>query len=180
MPEPMTRAQLEELFARKNISVAQREAMSTMQIEQHDMFAAMLLDLRYPVTKENPDGTGGDVFDVSYIAAAVAYHLIRCGWRPDVSKRVIKSRKVIGRGVPAGAVEWVGMDEPDDPLADIGNMTMKQVAELSPQARAEALRRLAPNTTPDIPMPEANWQLKPNIKIVDAPQHPFAEAEATS
>lgn len=178
MAESLSREQLEAIFARREVSKEQREAMSEMQREQHAMFSAMLKDLRYPVTKENPDGTGGDIVDVSYMAAVVAYHLVRCGWRPQVDKRVIKARKVVGRGVPTNAVEWVGMDEPDDPLADIQNMTMSQVAQLSPQARAEAIRRLQPNVTPDIPMPESNWQLTPNLRITDAPRDPFVDSEA--
>lgn len=169
--EALTREQLEAMFAKREVTEEQIAAMSDMQREQHQAFAICIKDLRYPVTKE------GDVADVSYIAALVAYHLVRCGWRPDPAKRVIKARKVVGRGVATGAVEWVGMDEPDDPLAGLENMTMKELAALTPAARAEAIRRLGGDTPNDLPMPEPSWQLKPNIRITDQDDAPFVPEE---
>lgn len=165
----MTREQLENLFNYQGPSQEDIDKMSEEQKEQHAQFAMMIQDLRWPVTRE------GDVANVDYIAALVAYHLVRCGWRNDPDKRVIKSRKVIGRGVATGALEWVGMDEPDDPLADIANMTMAEVAALSPQARMEAIRRLDPNRPNDLPEPKPGWQVKPNIRITDLDQQPFVD-----
>lgn len=174
--EALTREQLEALFARREVSEDEMANMSELQQEQHQAFAMCIQDLRWPVTRET-EGHPASVANIDYIAALVAYHLVRCGWRMDMDKRAIKARKVIGRGVPTGAVEWVGINEPDDPLANIGEMTMKEVAALTPSARAEAIRRLAPNTPNDLPMPDPSWQVKPNINIVDIPQMPFVDSE---
>lgn len=164
------------MFNQRKVTQSEIDAMSDQKREQHEAFSRCLLDLRFPVGPPSTDAPGGTVADVSYIASLVAYHLIRCGWRPEFDKRVIKSRKPVGRGIATGAVEWVGIDEPDDELDGLANMTMREISELSPAAKFEAIRRLGGDTPNDLPKPDSGWKVKPNINIVDVPQNPFVES----
>jgi hypothetical protein len=144
-----------------------QEALAAQKIELDAKKAAMLrglADLQYPVSKD------GSVLDVSAFKAIVVYHLIRCGWRPDESKREIKSRKVIGNGVIADAVEWVAMDAPDDPLDNLANMTLAEINALAPGPRAAAIARLG-GTAPEIPE-NPGWHVRTNIQITDDPDEP--------
>lgn len=130
--------------------------------EQELAMLELLQDLRYPISKD------GSVLDTTFIAALVAYHLVRCGWRPDPDKRIIKARKVVAKGVVEGAVEWVGVDEPDDPLSNLDGMTMADINRLSPNMRAEALRRMGGPELPDLPT-NPGWHVSTSLKIEDAP-----------
>lgn len=135
------------------------------------VYQDMLDDLQYPVAKD------GSVMDASAIKAWVAWHLVRCGWRKpndgelidNYDAPVIKKRRVYGTGVMEDAVNWVGVDEPDDPLSDLPNMTMAEIEGLPEDLRAEARRRLglaAPQPDSD---PQPAWSVKPFITIADEP-----------
>lgn len=145
-----------------------RKALEEAKIdadEKNQALAMCLLDLRYPVAK---DGTR---VDLSAFAAIVAYHLVRCGWRPDPAKRMIKSRKVNARGVYADANDWVPVDMPDDPLDNLANMTMAEINNLPPGLKAEALQRITGEVPPELP--ENNgWSVATSIQISDDPTEP--------
>ena len=128
--------------------------------EQHEVMLALMADLRYPV------GPRGEVFMMlDAMKPIVSYHLTRCGWRPITARRRIKARKVIGRGVMEDAVTWVGMHEPDDPLAGLGSMTLNEIELLPEDAKIEAARRLGLPVAPPEPLP--GWQTQTRININD-------------
>lgn len=128
--------------------------------EMETALADFLADCHYPVSKN------GDVMDATYYVALVGYHMVRCGWRRS-GLPVIKKRKVLGPGVIEDAVEWVPLNAPDDPLANLENMSVRELAELSPAVRAEAIRRLGGAYDHDLPEPETAWKVTPNITITD-------------
>lgn len=134
-------------------------------------YEQMLDDLQYPVAKD------GSVMDASAIKAWVAWHLIRAGWRKpsqhdldeNFDQPIIKKRRIYSPGVMADAVTWVGIDEPDDPLDGVEDLTVAQIDSLPDDLRIEARRRLGllppqPNTEP-----QPNWSVKPFITIADEP-----------
>lgn len=144
--------------------------------EQRSAMLALLADLRYPA---GPRGDNLALIDgmpyrpddpniLDSMKGVIAYHLTMAGWRPDLSKRKRKARRVYGAGMFADAVVWVGVDEPDDPLADLANMTMAQIDALEPEdVRYEARRRLGLPAPPAAPTPEP-WQQPPHVEITDA------------
>jgi hypothetical protein len=148
---------------REEIAKQLRERTQAQRENDYDFnvaAAALIGDLRYP---EAPDGT---TVDVTYFAVILAYHLARCGWRLDPQKRQIKPRKITAQGVVAGAIEWVGVEEPDDPLADLPNMTMKEINALDPVQRAIAIRRIGGPELPDLPK-AAGWHTKTKLNITE-------------
>jgi hypothetical protein len=50
------------------------------------------------------------------LVPTLVYHLIRCGWRKDPTKRMVKQRKVVGSAF-ADLVAYVPLDDPDEPIA---------------------------------------------------------------
>jgi hypothetical protein len=124
--------------------------------------ARMIGDLRYPISKD------GSVLDLTYFSPLIAYHLIRCGWRFDPAHQQIKPRKITAKGVVEDAIEWVDVDAPDDPLADLKNMTMAQINRLPPVQRATALRRMGGAESPELPG-NPGWHVTTNFKIEHAP-----------
>jgi len=138
------------------------EGAREAKIESDLAMLYMLGDLRYPVSQD------GSVLDMTYFGPLITWHLIRCGWRNDPEKRIIKPRKVTAKGVIKGAVEWVSVNEPDDPLADLPSMTMQDVQQLPPRLRAEALRRMGGPETPELPE-NPGWTVATSMRIQDAP-----------
>lgn len=70
-------------------------------------------DLKYPVDAKNR------IVDMNHlpdIPPALVYHLVRCGWRMNPEKRLIKARPVVGAGYYQDLVTWVGVDESDEPV----------------------------------------------------------------
>lgn len=134
--------------------------------EQHRALVALLADLRCP---EGYDGTTFAFMDVLTAALPIiSHHLIRCGWRMDMSKRRIKARKVYGTGVLEGAVVWVPIDAPDDPLANVTRMSVAQIEALEPEdLRNEAKRRVG-LAVPQ-PAPPEGWHTATRITISDEP-----------
>lgn len=131
------------------------------KVELDSAMLSMLADLRYPVSQD------GSVLDCTLFGPLIAWHLVRCGWRRDDSHRQIKPRKVVAKGVVRDAVEWVPVDAPDDPLANVENMTMAEIAKMSPSMKAEALRRLG---GPELPaLKRSGWHVETNMKIQDVP-----------
>lgn len=146
-----------------------KETLSGQSPEQLEMTAAfttMLKDLRYPVGKD------GSVMNADFFAPFVAYHLVRCGWRPHSEKRKIKPRKVPGRGTVEDAVEWVDMDEPDDPLHNLDSMSMRQISMLPEMWKHEAIRRLGGHVRNDLPEPKSGWKVNTKINIANMPRDP--------
>lgn len=139
------------------------------------VYGQLIEDLTYPVDKD------GNVLDAFAIRPGIAYHLVRAGWRKpnntdhfplveEFDDPVIKKRKVNAPGVYEDAVTWVSTDEPDDPLADIENMTIREIDALPADLRIEAKRRLGllpPVEQPEEP-PQPAWTVKPFITITDA------------
>lgn len=141
----------------------EQEALQQEKIEaqeRRDSYMSCLLDLTYPVSS---DGTR---LDVSGYRQIIAYHLVRCGWRMDREKRLIKSRKVNARGVYVDANEWVDINMPDDPLANIANMTMAEINTLPPGLKAEAMQRITGQVLPELPE-NPGWRVETRIKITD-------------
>jgi hypothetical protein len=142
-----------------------REASKAAKQADYDfnVAAAQLIgDLRYPVSKD------GTVVDLSYFSPLIAYHLARCGWRCDPAKRRIKSRKIAAKGVVSDALEWVDVNAPDDPLANLKSMTMAEINRLPPVQRAEAIRRIGGPELPDLPA-NPGWHVATNMTIEHAP-----------
>jgi hypothetical protein len=160
------RAFLDQMNGITERAAAQITGQTPEKIEMQQAFATCLLDLRYPVA---PDGS---VMQSDYFAAFVAYHLVRCGWRPHEDKRTIKPRKVPGTSLAANAVEWVDMDADDDPLHNLANMTMADIARLPDSWRHEAIRRLGGNVPNDLPKPKSPWTVDTKINIAKAPRDP--------
>jgi hypothetical protein len=138
------------------------------------VYGQMLDDLHYPVAKD------GSVMDASGIKAWICWHLVRCGWRKpnntdnlplieNLDEPVIKKRRVHGPGVMEDAVVWVGVHEPDDPLADLYTMTMAEIDCLDDDLKIEAKRRLGllPPAEPDL---QPAWSVQPFITITDEPE----------
>jgi hypothetical protein len=146
-----------------------RQTITGQSPEKQDMqraFTEMLLDLRYP------EGKDGSIMNADLIGPLLAYHLVRCGWRPVADKRIIKPRKVPGN-VAEGAVEWVDINAPDDPLVNLASMTMVEIAQLPDVWRHEAIRRLGGTVEGDLPEPVNQWKVKTSINIEDAPRDPL-------
>ncbi len=132
--------------------------------EQNAALSALMADLRYVISRD------GSVIDLMGLQPAIAWHLTRCGFRPDPDRRVIKARRVVGRGVPISAVEYVDVNEPDRPedLADLPSMTMAEINALPKDLKAKALRRMGGPETDDLPE-NPGWHVQTSLKIEDAP-----------
>lgn len=139
------------------------------QIEMAQAFSTMLKDLRYIESPPNEQGNTS-IMNTDFFAPIVAYHLVRCGWRPNSEKRKIKPRNVPGEGIAADAVEWVDMGEPDDPLKNLGSMSMREIALLPEVWKHEAIRRLGGKVKSDLPKPKSGWHVDTNINIASAPR----------
>lgn len=98
--------------------------------------------LRYPVDNR------GRVYDVSFLMPILAFHLARCGAVIDPQRAVIKARRLPPTpGVIDGAIEWVGVNEPDSVDDELAGVTIDDLDRLSPTARAELIRRLGGDGT---------------------------------
>jgi hypothetical protein len=157
-----SRKPLANLYANIEQRRQATQAAKEAEIEFNLAAACLIGDMRYPISKD------GSVLDLTYFAPLIAWHLARCGWRCDQSKRKIKPRPITARGVVEGAVEWVPASAPDDPLENLADMTMAQIKKLPPMQRAEALRRMGGPETPDLPT-NTGWHVTANLKIEDAP-----------
>lgn len=146
--------------------VAEVTGMTPEKREMTEAFVTMMKDLRYPVGKD------GSVMNADFFAPFVAYHLVRCGWRPHSEKRAIKPRRVPGKGMVESAVEWVPMDAPDDPLKTLGTMTMQELNALPDVWRHEAIRRLGGEVKSDLPKPVNAWHVDTKINISNMPRDP--------
>jgi hypothetical protein len=137
------------------------------------VYGQMMDSLHYPRAKD------GSIMDASGIKAWVCWHLTNEGWRKpnntdglplieEYDDPVIKKRRVYGPGVMEDAVVWVGMNEPDDPLENLEQMTIAQVEALPDDLKIEAKRRLGllPPVEPDL---EPAWSVQPFITITDEP-----------
>jgi hypothetical protein len=145
-----------------------RESLEQAKIgdkEKNEALLGLLLDLTYPEAK---DGTR---VDLTAFKSIIAYHLVRCGWRMDPEKREIKSRKVTARGIYVDAIEWVPMNFPDDPLANLADMTMAEINALPPGLKAEAMQRLTGEVLPELP-DNQGWHVETSIRIEDDPTEP--------
>lgn len=76
-------------------------------------------DLKYPEGAPPPGHTKGPVMFVNHLhpdlMPCIVYHLIRCGWRKDPTKRIVKQRRVVG-SVFADLVAYVPLTDPDEPI----------------------------------------------------------------
>ena len=96
-------------------------------------------DLKYPIDAH------GRVLDMNHlpdVVVTLVYHLIRCGWRPDESKRLIKQRRVIGGGYYEDLVTYVSVDDTDEPI----------VVDRNPQP------------------PQQEWSVKPEFNVIEEPR----------
>lgn len=170
MPEKYT-SLLDKLSGALQRGVDAATGRTPEQQEMYNAFATMLKDLRYPVGPPDEEGRS-DVMNADFFAPFVAYHLVRCGWRPNSEKRKIKPRKVPGKGIVEDAVEWVDIDAPDDPLRHLDTMSMAEVAMLPEVWKYEAIRRLGGQVKCDLPEPDSKWKVNTKINISDMPQEP--------
>jgi hypothetical protein len=86
----------------------------------------------------------GEVMLLQYmhpdVMPTLVYHLIRCGWRKDHTKRLVKQRKVVG-SLYEDLVAYVPIDQPDEPI----------VVE-----------------TPEIPEGLSDsWTVRPTVNVID-------------
>lgn len=124
--------------------------------------------LRYPVDPK------GRVYDVSFLAPILAYHLARAGCVIDPDKAVIKPRRLPpAPGIIDGAIEWVGVHEPDRVDDELAGATIDDIDRLSPAARAELIRRLGGDPA-TVPQPEPDdldirspWHVETSIRFDD-------------
>lgn len=147
-------------------AMEQASGQSPEQVEMANAFNTMLKDLRYPVGKD------GSVMNADFFAPFVAYHLVRCGWRPNSEKRKIKARKVPGKGIVADAVEWVDVTDADDPLRHLDTMSMREIALLPEVWKHEAIRRLGGHVKSDLPEPKSIWHVDTKINIANMERDP--------
>ena len=124
---------------------------------------ARIMDaLDYPVA---PDGE--TVIDVSYVKAFAAYHLARAGF-DLVNDPLIVKQPITGPGIIVGACNWVDAGEDStpqhfpDPLGDVQNMTMAEIAALPERLQREAYRRLG------LPVEDEGWHTQTQITMQDA------------
>lgn len=94
-------------------TAAQLEHVMSMLDDIDAAGAQMQQDLKYPVDAH------GRVMLIDHMhpdaVPCIVYHLIRCGWRKDHSKRMVKQRKVIGSPF-ADLVAYVPLTDPDEPI----------------------------------------------------------------
>lgn len=136
-------------------------ADAAAKAELEEAYRQFLEDCRYPVDRS------GNIMDASPLVWIVAYHMVRCGWRRSTAP-LIKPRPIDAPGVVEGAIEWVGVDEPDDPLRDLDKMTVAEIGALPEHLRRAAIRRLGGNAETDDDLPEMGepaWQVTPNITV---------------
>lgn len=91
--------------------------LEQVQASLDDVEAAMgalAQDFKYPVDAH------GRVMMVNHLhpdlMPCLVYHLIRCGWRKDVTKRMVKQRRVVGSAYE-DLVAYVPLTDPDEPIA---------------------------------------------------------------
>jgi hypothetical protein len=115
----------------------QKQIDDAKDIEAHAM--ALADDLKYPV---DPYGHVLDMNHLPDVAVALVHHLIRCGWRRDESKRLIKQRPVRGGGYYEDLVAYVDVNESDEPIH----------IDRNPQPAQEV------------------WSVTPRLNVVDEPR----------
>lgn len=99
---------------RQDIAVPENVAQALALVTDIEKAADELQqDFLYPVDSDNR------VMMLQYlhpdVMPTLVYHLVRCGWRKDVSKRLVKQRKVIG-SLYEDLVAYVPVDQPDEPI----------------------------------------------------------------
>ncbi len=106
----------------------------------------------------------GKTLDLSYLAPVIAFHLALRGFRLHQDEALIKSRPVKGAQYQ-GAIEWVGINAPDDVQAEIdAAKTPQDRANLSANARAAEIRRLGGVPAEDLP---EGWKVHTRITFED-------------
>jgi hypothetical protein len=119
---------------------ARVDAAKAAALEVESATNQLAEDLKYPVDAY------GRVLDMNHlpdVVVTLVYHLIRCGWRPNDDKRMIKQRRVIGGGYYEDLVTYVGVDDSDDPV----------VVERNPQPQQQ------------------EWSVKPTVNMIDEPRN---------
>lgn len=130
-----------------------------------ESMAAIMEALQYPVAK---DGSVLGISDaLNWMKPTLAYHLARCGIGP-VNPPLIKKQRVDAPMIE-DACKWVGINAPDDPLADVENMTMAQINSLPEDLAVAAKRRLGILPPPE---PSPGWVQPPVVTIADGPEGP--------
>lgn len=75
--------------------------------------AQLQQDLKYPVDAH------GRVMMLSHMhpdaVPCIVYHLVRCGYRKDLAKQMVKQRPVVGSAF-ADLVAYVPLTDPDEPI----------------------------------------------------------------
>jgi hypothetical protein len=120
-----------------------------------------LEDFQYPINRH------GQPLDLRFLGPHIAYHLVRCGWRPITNRRMIK-KVPIGAGPQRvdDAVAWVGVNTPDD--QDPSTMTLDQLKAAPAHVQAAAIRKL--NGDPVPPADGHNPDLgKPGFEVWHQP-----------
>lgn len=109
----------------------------------------------------------GKTLDLSYLAPMIAYHLALRGFRLHQDEALIKSRRVEG-AQHQGALEWVGINAPDDVREEIDAATTPQnIESLSGNAKAFWIRQLGGVPVDDVP---EGWRQKTRITFQDDEQ----------
>lgn len=127
-----------------------------------DEVIAAMHDLAEALTY--PQDHHGNVIDLTYILAPLAYHLALAGARVHPDRALIRPRSIPGDGVVEGAVEWVGANTPDPEPTPATGITLDQLATLPVEQQAELLRQHGLGATPD---PAAGWHTRTKITTED-------------
>lgn len=111
---------------------------------------------------DNPVDKHGYSYDLRYLKPLLSWHFARAlpaefGGEPRVKRRAY----------PNGYVEWVALDAPDLPADPLEGLSLAEIAELPPEQRDAAIRRLqagedGPVADPDGAIP---WKVRTNIVI---------------
>jgi hypothetical protein len=127
-----------------------------------------------------PQNAKGDQMDMRFLTPWVAFHLVRCGWRPVDARRMIKKRPAtyIPPGCYEDLVEWVPIDTPD--VLDPTTMTLEQLKTAPASVQAQAIRemngRSNPLQPPGTPL-DKTWRQPIQIDI-DDPEFEELQKEA--
>lgn len=129
--------------------------MIELNDEQKRAVRALTVALSYP------QDAHGNVMPTTALAAPLALHLTRAGFRLDPEKATIKPRTLPHvDGVIIGAQEWVPIDAPDYIEMDLSKIDTSDPDALHPMQRALLLRQGA---APSDQIGEDAWRVSPQI-----------------
>ncbi|AEL19678.1 minor tail protein [Mycobacterium phage Edugator] len=127
---------------------------------QHDPLSDAMYDIAEAL--QYPQDSRGRTYDVRYLIPILSFHLARAGAVIDPDRAIIRKQavpppaEIAGTGLAEGwdAIRWVHPDEPQSVEDELRGATLDDLPRLSPEARAEFLRRAGGDPKP--PAPQLN------------------------